>query len=172
MSNLLRSSVLLMLLGFVSACTITPDKEGAANGFQILGIAQGKMKKIDDEWVVYEETDDMIYEVNDHCTYAERKIECLRHGFIIQYDSKDQDVELACTVRTNMKVDAGNSAEEKYVDTQQDDFYIPLKGSEKKFINVQYVSGQSGLSDLAMETVCSLYGRTVFKFNQRVRFQQ
>jgi hypothetical protein len=169
----MRPKIFIMLVGFgLSACTATPPVKDSVDEFRLLKISQGKMRKVDGEWVIYEETSDMTYEVNDRCMYAERQIDCLRHGFIIHYDSNGRDLQLSCIARTNMKVNAGNSAEEKYVDTNEDDFYMSLKGDERKFVNVQYVSGESGLSDLALETACKLNGKNVFEFNQRIRFQE
>jgi hypothetical protein len=69
-----------------------------------------------------------------------------------------------------MLVDAGNVAREKYTQTNQDDFYMELEGSETKFINPQYVSGDSGLSDLAITTSFHYQEKLVLSFTQEIHF--
>lgn len=137
---------------------------------EILQITQGKMRKLGEGYVIYERSYDMEYEENDHCIYNKELISCLRHGFKIKYNSYNKDFFLECTAKTNVVVSAGNVAQEKYINTTEDDFYIDLKASENEFINVQYISGQPGLEDLQIETSCSHEGREVFQLKQRVRF--
>ena len=166
---MIRHLFILLVLICISACSTTkvePPKEELI----IHDLTQGKMKKINGEWVIYEETKNMAYEVNDSCIYAKKPIECLRHGFKISYDSNGKDIQLECVAKTNITVNAGNNEQEKYIETNQDDFLMPLKGSEKEFVNVQYINGQPGLEDLYIETSCSLNGHQKFEFSQRIRF--
>lgn len=128
------------------------------------------MTKDDGAWVIYEQTDDMAYEINDNCIYNTKPSKCFRHGFRLQYDSSGKDVRLECLARTDIAVNAGNVAREKYVDTHEDDFYMELNGAEKEFVNVQYVIAQPGLEDLNIETICKSKGKIVLQFNQRIRF--
>lgn len=178
--------LLIALILMVSACSTTTDpivtnapleqykipavSEVQKTELEILQITQGKMRKLGDEYVIYERSDDMEYEENDRCMYNKESINCLRHGFKIKYNSYNKDFILQCTAKTNIAVNAGNVAQEKYVNTTEDDFYIGLKASENEFINVQYISGQPGLEDLQIETSCSHEGREVFQLKQRVRF--
>lgn len=178
--------ILIALILMVSACSTTTDpiitnapleqykiptlSEAQKTELEILQITQGKMRKLGDEYVIYERSDDMEYEENDRCMYNKESINCLRHGFKIKYNSYNKDFILQCTAKTNIAVNAGNVAHEKYVNTTEDDFYIDLKASENEFINVQYISGQPGLEDLQIETSCSHEGREVFQLKQRVRF--
>lgn len=164
-----RTLLPALTVAAIAACTATPDKDSTDATLHISDTSQGKMRNVGDEWVIYEETDDMVYEVNDQCVYNEEKVDCLRHGFIIRYDSGGEDIKLPCIARTNIKVDAGNVAEEKYVDTYRDDFYMPLKGGDTRFVNVQYVTGHSEL-DLKIHTSCTHNERDVFELNQRIRF--
>lgn len=138
---------------------------------EILEITQGKMRKLGEEYVIYERTADMAYEENDQCVYNKEAIKCLRHGFKIRYNSYGKDLKLDCIAKTNIAVNAGNTTQEKYIDTREDDFYMSLKGSESEFVNVQYISGQSGLEDLQIETSCSYGGKEAFQFKQRIRFK-
>lgn len=138
---------------------------------EILEITQGKMRKLGDEYVIYERTEDMVYEENDQCVYNKEVIKCLRHGFKIRYNTYGKDLKLNCIAKTNIAVNAGNTAQEKYIDTREDDFYMNLKGSESEFVNVQYISGQPRLEDLQIETLCSYSGNDIFQFKQRIRFK-
>jgi hypothetical protein len=158
----------ILIILIFSGCSTTKDK--VPQGFSITSFYQGKMKKIDDEYQIYDETNEMDYEINDRCMYSKEEINCLRHGFIISYDSLGLDVKLNCIAKTNMLIDAGNVAREKYTQTNQDDFYMELVGSETKFINPQYVSGDSGLSDLEIATSCHYQGKLVLSFTQRIHF--
>jgi hypothetical protein len=167
---MIKIIVPVLVIVALSACTSSPVIDTSAPAIRISDIVQGKMRKVGDEWVVYEDAREMFYEVNDQCIYNKKPIDCLRHGFVIEYDSGGEDVELSCVAQTNMKVNAGKIAEEKYVDTYQDDFYMPLIGSETRFVNVQYVSGESELSDLEISTTCMFNGEKVFDLYQRIRF--
>lgn len=138
---------------------------------EILEITQGKMRKLGEEYVIYERSEDMVYEENDRCVYNKQPINCLRHGFKIRYNSYRKELMLDCTAKTNIAVNAGNIAQEKYINTREDNFYMNLKASENEFVNVQYISGQPGLEDLQIETSCSYKGNEVFQFKQRVRFE-
>jgi hypothetical protein len=154
----------------VTACSTTQVPDAAKDELVIKGVSQGKMRKVDGEYVIYEHTSDMVYEENDRCGYDGEPIDCLRHGFKIEYEPIKEDVKLDCIARTNIAVNAGNVAREKYVDTREDDFYIPLETSKNEFVNVQYISGQPGLEDLLIETSCAYNGKEVLRFSQRVRF--
>lgn len=158
----------IFLLFFFSGCSSIKEKE--PEEFSIISFSQGKMKKVGDEYQIYEEIKEMNYEINDRCIYSEEEIDCLRHGFIISYDSLGEDIKLTCIAKTNMLVDAGNVAREKYTQTNQDDFYMELTGSDTKFINPQYVSGDSGLSNLEIATSCLYQGKKVLSFTQIIHF--
>lgn len=166
----MKFNILFIGAFVVSACSSTVTSVEPVNDLTILSFTQGKMTKVDDEWVIYEQTDDMTYEINDTCTYNKRPSQCLRHGFKIQYDSNGKDIRLECIARTNITVNAGNVAREKYVDTNQDDFYMPLDGAGTEFINPQYVISQRGLEDLYIETTCKNKDEVVLEFHQRIRF--
>ena len=148
--------------------SVTSEMQSA--DLEILQVTQGKMRKLGDEYVIYERSDDMKYEENDRCIYNKESISCLRHGFKVKYNSYHKNFILECTAKTNIVVNAGNVAQEKYINTTEDDFYIDLKASEDEFVNVQYISGQPGLEDLRIETSCLHEGREVFQLKQRIRF--
>lgn len=176
---MIRNIVVISMVLFITACSTTkvpertedsPVVESMQQELVITEIEQGKMKKADEKYVIYEHTDNMKYEVNDQCIYNKEAIDCLRHGFKIKYNSHGHDIRLNCIARTNISVNAGNVVQEKYVDTQEDDFYMDLKASENEFVNIQYISGQPGLEDLQLETSCSYKGKEVFRFKQRIRF--
>lgn len=154
------------------SCSTSTHREGKNESFKVLSFSQGKMKKVNEKWVIYEETNDMLYEVNDKCIYNKKEINCLRHGFTISYDSKGADVELQCSVRTNIRVDAGNNEQVKKADTYEDEFRMPLEGSEGEFVNVQYIDGAAGFNDLLLETNCSFEGKKVLSFSQKVRMEK
>lgn len=183
---MIRYILLIISILLIAACSTTkaPDTsdipvepvesttpETQKWSLEILEITQGKMRKLGDEYVIYERTEDMAYEENDQCVYNKEAIKCLRHGFKIRYNSYGKDLKLDCIAKTNIAVNAGNTAQEKYIDTREDDFYMSLKGSESEFVNVQYISGQSGLEDLQLETSCSYGGKEAFQFKQRIRFK-
>jgi hypothetical protein len=176
---MIRNIVIIATVLLITACSTTkaPERTGESPVVEskqeevvIIEISQGKMKKIDDKYVIYEHTDNMVYEVNDQCIYNKEPIDCLRHGFKIKYNSYGYNVRLDCLARTNISVNSGNVAQEKHIDTQEDDFYMDLKASENEFVNVQYISGQPGLEDLLVETSCSYKRKEVFRFRQRIRF--
>lgn len=167
---MIRNALIIIGILLFAACSTTIKKSAIEQGIRVIEITQGKMKKVGETYEIYEFTSDMDYEVNDSCVYAEKNMECLRHGFVLKYDSFGKDVKLDCTANTNITVNAGNVEREKYVDTNKDDFYMELKGDEKEFVNVQYVSGQPGLEDLYINTTCSFGGKSVFTFSQRIRF--
>jgi hypothetical protein len=178
---MIKHILLIMVILLIAACSTTkvseiPEESSAPETSKdelvIIDITQGKMRKMDGEYAIYEHTVDMAYEVNDRCVYNEELIDCLRHGFKIRYDSYHKDLTLDCVARTNIAVNSGNVAREKYIDTREDDFYIDLKASENEFVNVQYISGQPGLEDLQIETSCSYKGKEMLQFKQRVRFGQ
>lgn len=177
---MIRTIILIILASSIIACTSTKipisqetrTQEAPKEDLKIIEIAQGKMRKVDEKYVIYEQTSDMAYGVNDQCIYNKEPIECLRHGFTIKYDSSGKDLRLDCVARTNIAVNAGNIAEEKYVDTMEDDFYIDLEASKNEFVNVQYISGQPGLEDLKIDISCSYKGKEVLQLKQRVRFKQ
>lgn len=169
---MVRLILVAMLASFVGACSTMQSSDTSTDELVIHDISQGKMRKENGKYVVYEHTDDMVYEENDRCTYNKETIDCLRHGFIIEYDSHGEGLTLDCVAKTNVAVNAGNVAREKYVDTRKDDFYMPLEASESEFVNVQYISGQPGLEDLQIETSCSYKDKEVFKLKQRVRFDR
>jgi hypothetical protein len=178
---MVRHILFIILVSLVAACSTTKVSEtleessapeAPKNELLIVEITQGKMRKINGEYAIYEYTEDMLYEVNDRCVYNEEAIDCLRHGFKIIYDSYGKDLMLDCVARTNIAVNAGNVAHEKYIDTREDDFYMDLKASENEFVNVQYINGQPGLEDLQIETSCSYKGNEMFRFKQRIRFGQ
>ena len=164
------ATILVILTLF--SCSTSTHKESENESFKVLSFSQGKMKKVNEKWVIYEKTNDMLYEVNDKCIYNKKEVKCLRHGFIISYDSKGADVELQCSVRTNIKVDAGNIEQVKKTDTYEDEFRMPLKGNEREFVNVQYIDGAAGFSDLLLETSCSFAGKKVLNFSQKVRMEK
>ena len=153
-------------------CSTSTHKKNEHESFKVLSFSQGKMKKVNEKWIIYEKTNDMLYEVNDKCIYNKKEINCLRHGFTISYDSKGVDVELQCSVRTNIKVDAGNNEQIKKTDTYEDEFRMPLKGSEREFVNVQYIDGAAGFSDLLIETSCFFGEKKVLNFSQKVRMKK
>lgn len=154
----------------VAACSTTQAPDAPKDELIIKDVSQGKMRKVDGKYVIYEHTADMVYEENDRCVYDGESIDCLRHGFKIEYEPINEDVTLDCVAKTNIAVNAGNVAHEKYVDTREDDFYMPLEASKNDFVNVQYISGQPGLEDLLIETSCAYKGEEVLRFSQRVRF--
>ena len=158
----------IIIIIIFSGCSTTKDR--VTDEFTVTSFSQGKMKKVAGEYQIYEETNEIEYEINDRCVYNKEEIDCLRHGFIISYDSIGLDVKLNCIAKTNMLVDAGNTGREKYTQTNQDDFYMPLVGTETKFINPQYVSGDSGLSDLEIETSCYYQDKLVLSFIQKIHF--
>lgn len=166
---MIRKTLAAPLL-LASACSSTPPLEKFDTDLIISGISQGKMRNIDGTYQIYEHTSDMEYEVNDSCIYNQQKIDCLRHGFIIRYNSFGQNVKLDCIAETNITVNAGNTEREKYVDTNKDDFYIELSADKNEFINPQYVSGQPGLDDLYVETTCMHKEESIIQFSQRIRF--
>lgn len=168
---MIRRIAFSFIVILVAACSTTRAPDMPAEELMIKGISQGKMRKEGDEYVIYEYTEDMVYEENDRCIYNEEPIDCFRHGFKIEYEPYGKDITLNCIARTNIAVNTGNVAREKYIDTREDDFYMHLKASESEFVNVQYMSGQPGLEDLQIETSCSHVGKEVFRFNQRVRFE-
>ena len=178
---MIKKIIVIVTLFLVTACSTTkisedtdapPLLEPIKEELVVIEISQGKMKKKDEKYIIYEHTDNMLYEVNDQCVYNKTTIDCLRHGFKIKYNSYGYDVRLDCIARTNISVNAGNVAQEKYVDTREDDFYMDLKASENEFVNVQYISGQPGLEDLQLETSCSYKGNEIFRFKQRIRFDR
>lgn len=166
---MIKHSIFIVMALAVSACSTVVDKSIENDYFKITDFSQGKMKKVNDEWVIYEKTNNMPYEVNDKCLYKQREINCLRHGFAISYDSKGADVELKCLVRTHIKADAGSVGAVKKSDSYEDKMLILLKGNEKIFISPQYVDGTAGFNELFIETSCYFQESEILNFNQKIQ---
>ncbi|MES2823608.1 MAG: hypothetical protein V4732_08400 [Pseudomonadota bacterium] len=166
---MIKHIVFIAVVIIVTACSTVTDKNNENDYFKIVNFSQGKMKKVNDEWLIYEKTNNMQYEVNDKCIYKQREINCLRHGFTISYDSKGIDVELKCFARTTIKVDAGNVLQVKKIDTYEDEFIMPIKGNEKKFVNVQYVDGMAGFDNLLIKTTCYFQENEVLNISQKIQ---
>ena len=78
--NVVKYLFPIFLLLFITGCTTTKHKQDEE--FTITSFSQGKMKKVDGEYQIYEEINEMNYEINDRCIYSKEKIDCLRHGFM------------------------------------------------------------------------------------------
>ncbi|MES2675175.1 MAG: hypothetical protein V4660_13125 [Pseudomonadota bacterium] len=165
---MIKHSIFIVMAFSAIACSTVVDKTIENNYFKITDFSQGKMKKENDKWVIYEKTNEMRYEINDKCIYKQREINCLRHGFAISYDSKGADVELKCLVRTHIKVDAGSVGAGKKLETYEDKMLILLKGNEKIFSNPQYVDGTAGFDEFLIETSCYFQESEVLNFSQKI----
>ncbi|GEM_PF-6947073 len=155
----------IALQGCASPHSVAPD----GIGLEIISFSQGKMRRESAGWAIYKSGADLTYTANGRCVYNQRRIPCMWHGFILEYESYGRDLELRCAITSDSPSDYGNPNEIRRKETTTYEYTLYLRGSKNIHIQPQYSGAGSPGSVSNEETVCSLDEVPVLKFSETLR---
>ena len=158
---------LLALL--VMSCPASRTQVSGESTFEVTDFHQGKMRESSSGWEVYEEGEELNYEVNGNCVYSGKSHPCMWHGFILHYQTNQPQVVLDCVVVSDTASNYGNPNEVIAENAQSLEFELPLDGNETVFVNPQYVIGY-GIPGQPQRSeslcTCTFGGEEVLRFRQ------
>jgi uncharacterized protein YceK len=162
---------ILIIFALLSGCSSNLGINQSGAAFVVQNFEQGKMRKEANGWVVYEPGQEMNVSVNGKCVFNKQVIPCMWHGFVLEYDSKGQDVALNCKSYSSSPANIGNPKGVEAFDTNIFEYTIPLKGNRSRFVNPQYVGlrsigGSVRRGSVRHSTECSVSGVKVIEFTQ------
>ncbi|WP_187805847.1 hypothetical protein [Aquipseudomonas alcaligenes] len=155
-------------LFILAACPSAQAESSKHENFKVISFSQGEMREIDGNWAIYKENEELTYKANGICIFNNKAIPCMWYGYLLEYDSFGRDVNLICNDHQDSPTDFGNPSELIEKNAKEFSYTIPLKGTERTFINLQYTSAGGTNKITRSATTCSVDGKPVLKFKQSI----
>lgn len=151
-------------------CANTSSDSAAGLGFKLISLSVGKLRREDGGWTLYEHGPDMKYSVNGSCTFGGKRIPCMWHGFMLEYDSYGRRVKLTCEVFSDVPSNYGNSQRIKRRNTSTYVYHVSLSGVRNVHVQPQFVGMAAPGTVETEETICKFNGEEVLRFTQTFSF--
>ena len=167
----MKSWLLLVLaLLCVSCASPAPEKRGAF--FEVTGFHTGKMRQENGRWEIYQPGGDMRYEVNGACEYDGAAYPCMWYGWVINYETNQEEVVLQCAASASDRIDWGNAEQTSSEQAMQFDFTLTFRGGQTEKRTPNYIIASNGeTAPDRTRFVCRHGGRTVLSYTLTVTYQ-
>jgi hypothetical protein len=139
-------------------------------GLQISNLKVGLMRKIGDEWVVYQEGFEFPYRANGECVANLIKQPCMWWGHTFEYKNAALGTEIPCEQefsrpqrRVTPDSDHGLSSRHNFV--------LRLKETDGVQLALGYLIRDEGDNGkFSIKTICSWNGKTLYEFTKSVEY--
>lgn len=119
--------------------------------FYITEFSQGKAREVFGSWIIYKNTEKLVYETNGTCGFSSGHKPCMWYGEIFEYETNLDSVTLICVnKRSNMEL--------PYT------YELKLDSNNGLHVEMRFTLNTPNRNEIISETACTFNGKEVLNY--------